>query len=67
MLCISNLFAIMYHNMPKLNKAALKEMLFLDVEYVHGHSIHILLFRYRIDNLVAFIFVLFYFIVCYCH
>ena len=37
----------MYHNM---HKTALKQKLFVGVVYVHGGSVHILLFRYVTDN-----------------
>ena len=41
MLNISYLFDITYHNMHKLNKAALKQMLFFDIEYISDCSVHI--------------------------
>ena len=46
MLCTSYLFDIMHHNMQKLNKAAVKQVLF----YVYDCFVPILLFRYKSAN-----------------
>ena len=40
----------MHHNVHKLNKAAIKYMLFLGVEHICGCSVRLFLFRYGIDN-----------------
>ena len=52
MLHISYLFTIMYHDMQKLNKAALKEitLLFLGVIYIGDCSVHLPIFQYGTDN-----------------
>ena len=44
MLCISYLFATVYHNMQKLNKAALKQVLYLGVVYFYDCSVRIFYF-----------------------
>ena len=45
---ISYLLVIMYRNMQKLNRTALKQMLFFGIEQVYGRSVHTLLFLHGI-------------------